>query len=42
MLQFSMKMFSNLPGVNVAPPGNDDRVCGITFTLARELPLGCL
>lgn len=30
-----------IPGVNVAPPGNDER-CGITFTLARELPLGCL
>lgn len=35
---------SKLPGVNVAPPGNDERVGGIAFTLALELPLspGCL
>lgn len=33
-----------IPGVNVAPPGNDERVGGIAFTLALELPtpLGCL
>lgn len=29
------------PGVNVAPPGNDDRVCGITLTPERDVPIGC-
>lgn len=33
-----------LPGVNVAPPGKDERVDGITFILALplELLVGCL
>lgn len=36
--------FVFLPGVNVAPPGNEERVGGIAFTLALAFPLtlGCL
>lgn len=37
-------IYRNVPGVNVAPPGNDERVGGIALTLALEFPtpLGCL
>lgn len=39
----SMCCLSCLPGVNVAPPGNDERVGGNALTVALELPpLGCL
>lgn len=43
LLTFALFDFLYEPGVNVAPPGNDDRVGGIAFTVARPpLPLDCL